>query len=112
MEHTSRPQPVVIARIFASLAPTMYLNMYSFGQHDNSRRTGLSASRFAVPQKPRLRTGVECRPIIDVRDVANQCVAAPTGVETERLFTAWPCMNIPVPAMVAKNADASNPIQR
>ena len=42
MEHTSKPQPLVIARVFASLAPTMYLNMYSFGRHDKSRRTRLS----------------------------------------------------------------------
>jgi hypothetical protein len=35
MEHTSRPQPLIIARVFASLAPTVYSNMYSFGRHDN-----------------------------------------------------------------------------
>ncbi len=35
MEHTSRPQPLVIAAFFACLAPTMYSNMYSFGRHDN-----------------------------------------------------------------------------
>jgi hypothetical protein len=36
MGHTSKPQPLVIARVFASLAPTMYLNMYSFGRPGNS----------------------------------------------------------------------------
>jgi hypothetical protein len=41
MEHTSRPQPLVITKVFASLAPTMCSNMYSFGRHDNTRRTGL-----------------------------------------------------------------------
>src|SRR5882757_4895230 len=35
MEHTSRPQPLVIARVFASLAPTMYLNMYSLKESGN-----------------------------------------------------------------------------
>jgi hypothetical protein len=41
MELTSRPQPLVIARVFASLAPTMYLNMYSFGQPGNSCQAAL-----------------------------------------------------------------------
>src|SRR5216684_215665 len=36
MEHTSTPLPLVIARVFASLAPTMYLNMYFFGRPRNS----------------------------------------------------------------------------
>ena len=52
MELTSRPQPLIIARVFTSLAPTIYLNMYSFGRHDKSRRAGLliaCASRFAIP---------------------------------------------------------------
>ncbi len=41
MEHTSRPQPLVIAGFFACLAPTMYSNMYSFGQPGNSCQVAL-----------------------------------------------------------------------
>ena len=32
---TSRPQPLVITRVFASLAPTMYLNMYILEETGN-----------------------------------------------------------------------------
>ncbi len=41
MELTSRPQPLAIARDFASLAPTIYLNMYSFGRRGNSCQVAL-----------------------------------------------------------------------
>ncbi len=41
MEHTSRPQPLVIARVFACLTPTVYLNMYFSGRHDNSGHRSL-----------------------------------------------------------------------
>ena len=35
MEHASRPRPLVIARVFASLAPTIYSNMYFFEEPGN-----------------------------------------------------------------------------
>jgi len=50
MEHTSRPQPLVIARVFASLAPTMYLNMYSFRRHDNLSFPGLQNRPHGRPR--------------------------------------------------------------
>jgi hypothetical protein len=50
MEHTSRPQPLVIARVFASLAPTMYSNMYFYGRAGNIGQTRLV---HAIDRRPR-----------------------------------------------------------
>jgi hypothetical protein len=68
MEHTSRPQPLVIARFFACLAPTMYSDMYSFGRHDNLvfsgcsiDRTGNRANALRVAKLARGATVVESR---------------------------------------------------
>jgi hypothetical protein len=68
MEHTSRPQPLVIARFFACLAPTIYSNVYSFGRHDNLvfsgrsiDRTGNRANALRVAKHARGATVVESR---------------------------------------------------
>jgi hypothetical protein len=58
MGHTSRPQPLVIARFFACLAPTMYLNMYSFGRHDNLVFPGWSIDGPVSCNPPRAGAGL------------------------------------------------------